>query len=135
MKDWEEDEKKTLTTCETFVMKTVWDHEGDYNIQELLDAVNREFERDYKRSTVVNFLLRLSDKGFVKIKHKGRMALIHPLITEQEYTREMLKEQTRFWFRGKASHLVASLLEAEKIDKEERDIIRRMLNELDEDSD
>ena len=63
------------------------------------------------------------------------MAFIHPLITEQEYTREMLKEQKRFWFQGKASHLVASLLEAEEIDKEERDVIRRMLNELDEDAD
>ncbi len=135
MQDWEEEEKKTLTACETFVMKSVWNQEEDYNIQELVDAVNREYGRDYKRSTVVNFLIRLSDKGFVKIRHKGRMAFIHPLITEQEYTREMLKEQKRFWFQGKASHLVASLLEAEEIDKEERDVIRRMLNELDEDAD
>ena len=95
MEKWEEEEKKSLTNGETFVMKVIWDHPVDMTIQEILETINREYDKDYKRTTVVNFLIRLEAKGFVKNYHKGRMAYIHPMIQEEDYKDQLIREGTR----------------------------------------
>ena len=131
MNAWEEEERQNLTTCETLIMKVIWDHEADLTIQELLEAINDQYEKDYKRTTVVNFLVRLTAKGFVKNYHKGRQAFVHPLISEEDYKSDLIKEQTDFWFKGEASDLLASLCRVQKLSKEENEKIRRLLDELD----
>ena len=53
---------------------------------------------------------KLKDKRFVDTYRKGKAAFIHPLRSEEEYRRQLLKEEADFWFNGKAVDMVASIL-------------------------
>ena len=127
---WEVEEEMHLTECEAMIMKAIWDHDKDYSIVELVDAVNETYEKEYKRTTVVNFLLRLSDKRFIKNYRVGRKTFIHPIISEEDFKSDLLQKQIDFWYGGKISGLVAGLYKLKSLDKKEKDIIERLLNEL-----
>ena len=77
---------REISGCETLIMKVVWDSEEDISTPELIDELRTRFGKDYARTTVVTFLQRLAEKGFVKTYRKGRIAYVHPLKSEKEYT-------------------------------------------------
>jgi predicted transcriptional regulator len=122
---------REISGCETLIMKIVWDSESDISTPELINALRARYGKDYARTTVVTFLQRLADKGFVKTYRKGRVAYVHPLKTEKEYTSKFLNEAEEFWFQGDTSHLMAALCDTKKLSRDEIGRIREMLDDLD----
>jgi predicted transcriptional regulator len=123
---------REISGCETLIMKIVWDSEKDISTPELTDALRIRYGKEYARTTVVTFLQRLADKGFVKTYRKGRVAYVHPLKTEKEYTSKFLNEAEDFWFEGDTSHLMAALCDTKKLSKDEIGRIRELLNDMDD---
>jgi predicted transcriptional regulator len=122
---------REISGCETLIMKIVWDSESDISTPELINALRVRYGKDYARTTVVTFLQRLADKGFVKTYRKGRVAYVHPLKTQKEYTSKFLNEAEEFWFQGDTSHLMAALCDTKKLSEDEIGRIREMLDDLD----
>jgi predicted transcriptional regulator len=122
---------REISGCETLIMKIVWDSESDISTPELIDALRIRYGKDYARTTVVTFLQRLAEKGFVKTYRKGRVAYVHPVKTEKDYMTKFLSEAEDFWFQGDSSHLMAALCDTKKLSKDEIGRIREMLNDMD----
>ena len=59
---------KELTDCETMVMKTIWDANGEISVQEIIDNVANIYGKLMKRTTASTFILRLRDKGYIEGK-------------------------------------------------------------------
>ena len=54
-----------------------------------------------------------------------------PIIrSEEEYRRQLLKEEADFWFNGKAVDMVASICESQKLEDDEVKRIKKILNGL-----
>ncbi|MCI5856990.1 MAG: BlaI/MecI/CopY family transcriptional regulator [Agathobacter sp.] len=123
---------REISGCETLIMKIVWDSKEDISTPDLIEALRVRFGKDYARTTVVTFLQRLAKKGFVKIYRKGRVAYVHALKSEKEYTTKFLNEAEDFWFEGDSSNLMAALCDTKKLSKEEIGRIRELLNGLDD---
>jgi predicted transcriptional regulator len=123
---------REISGCETLIMKIVWDSESDISTPELIDALRIRYGKDYARTTVVTFLQRLAEKGFVKTYRKGRVAYVHPVKTEKEYMTKFLSEAEDFWFQGDSSHLMAALCDTKKLSKDEIGRIRELLNDMDD---
>jgi predicted transcriptional regulator len=123
---------REISGCETMIMKIVWDSETDISTPELIDALRIRYGKNYARTTVVTFLQRLAEKGFVKTYRKGRVAYVQPLKTEKEYTNKFLSEAETFWFDGDSSHLMAALCDTKKLTKDEIGRIREILDGLDD---
>lgn len=119
---------REISGCETLIMKVVWDAETDLSTSELIDELKIRFHKDYARTTVVTFLQRLSDKGFVTTYRKGRIAYIHPLKDEEAYKAKLFKEQTDFWFQGSVSKLMSALCSTKKLSEQEIQEIRDILD-------
>ena len=124
--------KNRLTDCETIIMKAIWDAGQDLSIPELLEVLRVRFQKDYKRTTLVTFLLRLSDKGYVETYRKGKFSYAHALKTEEEHRKKVAAEDTDFWFQGKASGFVAALHQAGKLSQEDRKAIQEILDDMDD---
>lgn len=60
------EEEKDLSACETLIMKAIWDKGEDISIQELLETLKVKYGKDYKRTTLVTFILNLAAKGFAR---------------------------------------------------------------------
>lgn len=124
------EQDKNLSSCEKRIMKAIWDATEDITIQELMDTLKNRFEKDYKRTTVMTFLLRLSNKGFLFTYRKGRPAYIHPLKTEMEYMTKTMQEQIDFWFDGDTSHFLSfaaeNTIKTQKEKKALQSVLRKM---------
>lgn len=127
-----EEDNRNLSPCETMIMRIIWDCEDSVcSIGELRSALKERFDKDYSRTTVSTFVLRLIDKGFVKTQKVGRNSFIHAIKREQEYKDKLLAESMDFWYRGKATSLISALCNIQKLTKEEILEIRGLLDELD----
>ena len=115
---------REISGCETLIMKIVWDAKEDISTPELMDELRIRYQKDYARTTVVTFLQRLAEKGFVTTYRKGRTAYVHPLRDEQAYMEKFLRETEDFWFAGSTSKLVAALCKTKKLSKQEIEQIR-----------
>lgn len=122
---------REISGCESLIMKIVWDSKEDISTPELTDALRVRYGKAYARTTVVTFLQRLAEKGFVETYRKGRVAYIKPLKTEKEYTTKFLHEAKDFWFGGDASHLMAALCDTEKLSEGEVERIKELLEDVD----
>ena len=92
--------ERNLSACETIIMKAIWDMGEDISIPDLIVRLKEKHGKDYARTTVVTFLLKLSDKGFVRTYRKGKLSYAHAMKSEDEYRKKLLVEELEYWFRG-----------------------------------
>ena len=98
--DWNT-EDNMLTTGEACIMKVIWDESGDISVPDLIEKLRMKFqEKNYARTTVVTFLLKMDAKGFVKTYRKGKLSYVHAMKTEEEYKDKLLKDMVDFWYNG-----------------------------------
>ena len=124
-------ESKALSHCETQMMKLIWDAERELSIEEIIARFNQRYHRDYARSTIVTFLGKLTEKGYVSTHREGKKAYIHAEVAEKLYIKQMLREETDFWFDGSPSEMMSVLFESREISKEESAKMRSILDVLD----
>lgn len=89
-----------LSACEELVMKIVWDNNGIISAIEIINTINKKYNRDYARTTVFTFIQRMKDKGYVEIHRQGRYSYVKALKDRKEYMLEVLQNTADFWFDG-----------------------------------
>ena len=122
---------KELTDCETMVMKTIWEANGEISVQEIIDKVADIYGKRMKRTTASTFILRLRDKGYIEGRQEGRNVYYRPLVLEDEYKQSRAKDYLQFWYSGSLEKAVTMLCETAKLSDEQCERIRNAINELD----
>ncbi|MBR6665857.1 MAG: BlaI/MecI/CopY family transcriptional regulator [Lachnospiraceae bacterium] len=125
------EEERNLSASETTIMKAIWDAGQDISIPDLIELLRTDYGKDYARTTVVTFLLKLSDKGFVRTYRKGKLSYAHAMKSEADYRTKLLNEETDYWFEGNVSNLFSALCSSRKLTKEEILEIRSLLDDID----
>ena len=125
-------DERNLSGAESLVMKAVWDAGEDISVPDLMAALKVKYAKEYARTTVQTFLLKLSEKGFIRIYREGRLSYVRAVKAEEEYKSRLLQEEMNFWYHGKAAELIAGLFRAGKVTKEDREQLRRSLDDLDD---
>lgn len=124
------EEEKNLSASETNIMKAIWDAKEDISVPDLMEQMRLKYGKDYARTTVATFLLKLSGKGFVRTYRKGKLSYAHAIRSEEEYKRKLMNEEADFWFKGNISNVMSALCSERKLTKEEADEIRSMLDDI-----
>ena len=125
------EEERNLSASETTIMKAIWDAGQDISIPDLIELLRTDYGKDYARTTVVTFLLKLSVKGFVRTYRKGKLSYAHAMKSEADYRTKLLNEETDYWFEGNVSNLFSALCSSRKLTKEEILEIRSLLDDID----
>ena len=63
-----------LSACESVIMKVIWDAKEDIAVQEIIQELGIRFDKHYARTTVVTFLHKMAEKGYVSTYRKGKAA-------------------------------------------------------------
>ena len=121
-------EERNLSGSESIVMKTIWDAGEDISVPDLMTALKVKYAKDYARTTVQTFLLKLAGKGFVRVYRKGKLSYVQAL----KDGAKLLREEMDFWYRGNPAELVAGLFHAREMTEEDKEQIRRALDGLDD---
>ena len=72
---------KRLPDAELEVMQTIW----SLGTQVTAAEVQQHADQDWKMTSVLTFLSRLCDKGFLSCTKEGRQNLYTPLVSEKDY--------------------------------------------------
>ena len=101
---------KDLSGCEKLIMKIVWDASEDISTQEIINALDQRYGKEYARTTVVTFLQRLIEKGFIETYRIGRISYVRAIKDEERYKQSFLHGILDFWFQGDLSDFFCSTL-------------------------
>lgn len=124
------EEEKNLTISETTIMKVIWDEETDISMPDLIEKLRTKYGKEYARTTVGTFLVKLSAKGFVKTYRQGKISYVHATKKEEDYKNRLLSEETEFWFRGSIPSVISALCREQKLTKEDISEIRSILDDI-----
>lgn len=118
-------EKKRLPDAELEIMQIVW-RTG----QPVTSGyVQEHAAQDWKATSVLTFLSRLCEKGFLRREKRGRQNLYTPLVAMDEYLQQESTQFLQRVHRGSFRNLVASLADAGALKEEDIAELREFLNE------
>lgn len=124
-------EDRNLSVCESLIMKTIWDAGEDLSVPELTSALKTRYGKDYARTTMATFLLKLSEKDFIRTYRRGKLSFVHAIKDEEDYKLRRLLEETDFWYGGSASRLISALCRARKLTPKDMEDLKNAYDELD----
>ena len=113
-----------LSEREHELMEILWDR-GSATVAEVRAAMPDELARN----TVLNFLRRLEDKGYVRHEEEGRAHRYFATIAREEATESALARLRRTVFRGSRELLLAHLVTDRGLSEREARKIRALLDE------
>ena len=116
---------KRLPDAELVVMQEVWNAP---EIPVLSTWIVNQLKEQWKPTSVLTFLSRLCEKGFLECEKQGKVNAYTPLIDEAAYrSHESVSFLQRF-YRGSVRDLVASLSGTGDLTGEDLDELRDFLD-------
>lgn len=118
-----------LSDSEWIVMRALW-AEAPATARDLLERVSGD--ADWAYNTVKTLLTRLQDKGAVASERRGKTDWFRPVVTKEKATRTAFRSLLDRAFDGTIGGLLHHLTKDEKLNKRDRDELRKALRDLDE---
>jgi predicted transcriptional regulator len=116
----------TLTEAEIRLMNVVWD-KGKATVNEVIEALPRKERPAY--NSVLTIMRILEDKGYLKHVKEGRAHVYRPRVSRDQAQRKVVRHLVKRFFDDSPEQLVLSILENEKLGKDEIDRLKAMIRE------
>jgi BlaI family penicillinase repressor len=114
-----------LGKLELQIMNVVWDR-GKATVHDVKNALSR---RKPAYSTILTMMRKLEAKGYLEHEVDGRTYVYRPLISQQAVRQGVLGDLVERLFEGSTSLLLTSLVEQNRISKNELRQIRKLIEE------
>lgn len=119
---------KKLPDSELEIMMIIW--EADKPVSSTYIIEKLKGEKDWAHTTVLNFLARLVDRGFLETKKEGRYNYYNPLISEKDYLQKESKTFLEKIHKNSLKSLVAALYDGDAISKEDLEELSNFVDEV-----
>ncbi len=114
-----------LGRLELQIMNVVWGR-GKATVHDVKNALSR---RKPAYSTILTMMRKLEVKGYLEHEVDGRTYVYRPLISQQAVRQGVLGDLVERLFEGSTSLLLTSLVEQNRISKNELRQIRKLIEE------
>ncbi len=112
-----------ITDSELEVMKLLWCAKDALPVTVIREQLQES--KGWEPATIKTLISRLVSKGAVR-QEKRNVYYYSPAITEKEYSSWATKDLVTRIFNGKASDLIASLVDSNGLSQEDLDELREM---------
>ena len=116
---------KRLPEGEREIMRIIWEETPPVERRTIERALG---ERHLAPSTILTYLTRLTEKGFLSVSKDGRSNAYTPLVSQREYLAAESRELLDRLYGGSLRSFAVSLCDG-GVSKEEIEELRRMLEE------
>jgi predicted transcriptional regulator len=120
-----------ISEAEAVIMEVLWQHAPRSAEDILAEVAPRQ---GWQEGTVKSLLNRLLKKKAIKAERDGRRYLYTPLLSREKYVSQESKGLLDRLFGGRVAPLVAHFSEQRKLSKKDIAELRRLLEELDDES-
>lgn len=115
----------TLTRGEEEIMQILWQL-GDGVVNEI---IARTEEPHPKYTTVATFLKILENKGYVRHESEGKSHRYYPVVSREEYARNVMSSMLSTYFDGSLAQLVSFFSQHEQIPMSEMEEILEIMRQ------
>lgn len=119
------------TDAELAILGVLW-RLGPSTVRAVMEQLSQTQPTGY--TTVLKLLQIMTEKGLVRRAEAGRQHIYEPTLREQDTQRQLLRDLMDRAFEGSAQKLVLQALSAKPADATELAEIRRLLNQLEEET-
>ena len=116
----------SLPDGELEIMQIIWKNEAPVSRGVIEEALGER--RKLAPSTILTFLTRLCDRGFLRVERSGRTNLYTPLVPQKDYLAGESRRMLDRLYGGSLSALAVSLCDS-GVSREELAELRRLLEE------
>lgn len=106
-----------LPEAELEIMLIIWNSEGKVSSEYIMQQL--QGVKTWKRSTLLNLLARLCDRGYLLCEKNGKLNVYTALVSEKEY----LDIESKIFFsklhKNSIKSLIASLYDSKSLSKED----------------
>lgn len=119
---------KRLPDSELEIMMIIWESKEPVSSAYLMEKL--EGEKSWATTTVLNFLARLADRGFLKVERQGRINLYSPLIAEKDYIETESRSFLERLHKSSLRSFVAALYDGNPISSQDAEELKNYIDEL-----
>ena len=121
-------EHKTLPNSELELMMILWRAGRPMTRVEIEEQLPKE--RTWSKTTVLSFLSRLEEKGFVRVEKEGRSNCYIPLVAKCDYLRQESGSILKRLYGSSVKKFVAALYDGDGLSERQIDELKDYLDSL-----
>lgn len=119
---------KTLPNSELELMMILWKADKPMTRTEIEERLPKK--RNLSKTTVLSFLSRLEEKGFVRVEKEGRSNCYSPLVKEEEYLQQESGSILKKLYGSSVKKFIAALYDGESLSKKQIEELKDYLDSL-----
>lgn len=113
------DYSKRLPEAEYEVMNAIWNGNPPLNTAYLMEAVGKD--KGWKAPTLISFLVRLQDRGYIVSEKKGKERYYTPVAEKDEYVRRITAQFIEKYHAGSFVNLLDTLYSNQNLSESDID--------------
>ncbi len=117
---------KRLPDSELELMMIIWDAEGPVTRSEIEKRLPAE--RKLSATTVLSFLSRLQEKGFLEVERDGKTNRYRPLVEKETYLREESRSIWKRLYQNSVGNFMTALGSGEELSDQDLDELQEFLD-------
>ncbi len=117
---------KRLPDSELELMMIIWDAEGSVTRSEIENRLPAE--RKLSATTVLSFLSRLQEKGFLEVERDGKTNRYRPLVEKETYLREESRSIWKRLYQNSVGNFMTALGSGEELSIGDLDELQEFLD-------
>lgn len=121
---------KKISESEQEIMLAIWNMEEEQPITaSRLEAIFGE-EKGWKKTSILTFLSRLVEKGYLSCERRGKTNFYTPLISYEQFSRRESRNILHKLYRNSLKNFVSALYDGEEMSKQDVQELRQFLDEI-----
>lgn len=118
---------KRLPESELMIMLIIWKTDRAITRAEIEDFLDGT--KKLAPTTILSFLSRLEEKGYVEVKKIGKTNYYSALIGEEEYRQKEGRNLLKRFYDNSIRNFVAAMYDGESVSKQELEELQKFIDE------
>jgi predicted transcriptional regulator len=119
----------SVTDTELAILQVLWDRESA-TVREIVEEIYEQHTHSLHAS-IKSLLERLAEKGYVTCQRQGMAHVFSSLVDREAFVSQQLQVIADTNFGGSLTPLLLTLIDNVKFSREDRESVRRMIENID----
>jgi len=119
---------KRLPDSELELMLIIWD--ANEAVSRIYIQEHLEKSRELAATTILSFLSRLENKGFLKVEKRGKINYYYPLVSHEDYVKNESKTLLEKFFGNSLKNFVVQLNDTKLVNEKQIQELKKFLDSL-----
>lgn len=118
--------KCEMSQSESLIMDYLWNNDGGKGFSEIMEYLNGELHKNWKKQTINTFIRHLIDKGLISADTSQKSRRYSAALTPAQYARGKAKKILADYYDGSVQVFLSALSGGKQVSKELADELREL---------